>query len=62
MWRHFASLHHDQDARGCRPHCLQALHGRDGLPAAADEAGPGASAPVAFLIADPVVAEENAAA
>ncbi len=29
-WRHFPSLHPDQDARGDRPACLNALHGRDG--------------------------------
>lgn len=29
-WRHFPSLHPGQDARGDRPACLDALHGRDG--------------------------------
>lgn len=29
-WRHFPSLHHGQDARGCRPKCVNELHGRDG--------------------------------
>ncbi len=31
-WRHFPSLMPDQDARGCRPHCVEALHGLDGRP------------------------------
>ncbi len=30
-WRHFASLSAGQDARGCRPHCVDALHDSDGL-------------------------------
>jgi hypothetical protein len=25
-YRHFPSLHPDQDARGCRPACVHALH------------------------------------
>ena len=29
-WRHFPSLHPDRDARGDRPACANALHGRDG--------------------------------
>ena len=29
-WRHFPSLMFGQDARGCRPHCIDALHDRDG--------------------------------
>ncbi|MDQ3492930.1 MAG: hypothetical protein M3452_06685 [Chloroflexota bacterium] len=29
-WRHFPSLHPDQDARGDRTACVNALHGRDG--------------------------------
>ncbi len=29
-WRHFPSLHPDRDARGDRPACVNALHGRDG--------------------------------
>lgn len=29
-WRHFPSLMPGQDARGCRPRCLDQLHGRDG--------------------------------
>ncbi|MBA3851268.1 MAG: hypothetical protein H0X59_02730 [Chloroflexi bacterium] len=29
-WRHFPSLHPGQDARGDRPACVNALHGRDG--------------------------------
>ena len=53
VWKHFASLHHDQDARGCRPRCLSELHGRDGLALAADQIP--ASGPVQ-------VAFENAAA
>ena len=44
VWRHFASLHPGQDARGCRPRCVEALHGRDG--SALDLS----REPVAFLI------------
>ncbi|MDP8905288.1 MAG: hypothetical protein M3N29_08225 [Chloroflexota bacterium] len=29
-WRHFPSLHSGRDARGCRPHCVDALHDRSG--------------------------------
>lgn len=29
-YRHFASLHAGQDARGCRPRCVDALHDADG--------------------------------
>ncbi|HWH24386.1 MAG TPA: hypothetical protein VNW68_05770 [Candidatus Limnocylindria bacterium] len=29
-WRHFPSLMAGQDARGCRPHCVDELHGQDG--------------------------------
>lgn len=29
-YRHFPSLHPGQDARGCRPNCLAALHDPDG--------------------------------
>lgn len=31
-WRHFPSLHPGADARGDRPGCVDALHGRDGWP------------------------------
>ena len=31
-WRHFPSLHPGQDARGCRPHCVERVHDRDGTP------------------------------
>ena len=31
-WRHFPSLHPGQDARGCRPRCIDRVHGRDGKP------------------------------
>jgi hypothetical protein len=37
-WRHFPSLMAGHDARGCRPHCVDALHGRDGRPLRIDEA------------------------
>ena len=30
LYRHFPSLAAGQDARGCRPHCVDALHDRDG--------------------------------
>jgi transcription initiation factor TFIIIB Brf1 subunit/transcription initiation factor TFIIB len=63
-WRHFASLHPDQDARGCRPHCLTVAHGRNGR--ALDPDGLAPAAVVAFLVADGVdetiAAEEGAAA
>lgn len=39
-YRHFPSLLTGQDARGCRPHCVDALHDHDGrilLPAAAGD-------------------------
>jgi hypothetical protein len=29
-YRHFPSLYPTQDARGCRPRCVDALHGPDG--------------------------------
>jgi hypothetical protein len=29
-WRHFPSLMPSEDARGCRPHCVYALHATDG--------------------------------
>jgi hypothetical protein len=29
-WRHYPSLTTGQDARGCRPHCVDGLHGDDG--------------------------------
>jgi hypothetical protein len=29
-WRHFPSLAAGQDARGCRPSCVDALHDGDG--------------------------------
>jgi hypothetical protein len=41
-YRHFPSLKAGQDARGCRPHCVDALHDRDGrvlVIDASDEAG-----------------------
>jgi hypothetical protein len=40
LYRHFPSMLPHQDARGCRPACVEALHGRDGralvAPAASD--------------------------
>ena len=29
-WRHFPSLMPTEDARGCRPHCVDMLHAADG--------------------------------
>jgi hypothetical protein len=29
-YRHFPSLYPQQDARGCRPHCVSDLHDTDG--------------------------------
>ncbi len=46
-WRHFASLMPNEDARGCRPHCVDLLHGADGrvlLPADAGEPAQDAAA------------------
>jgi hypothetical protein len=31
VWRHFPSLHVGQDARGCRPGCVDAEHDRYGF-------------------------------
>jgi hypothetical protein len=31
-WRHYPSLMTGQDARGCRPFCVDALHGYNGRP------------------------------
>ena len=42
-YRHFTSGHTGQDARGCRPHCVDALHDHDGrvlLPGASAGAQP----------------------
>jgi hypothetical protein len=47
LYRHFPSLAAGQDARGCRPHCVDALHDRDGrvsIAAAADAAFDAAAA------------------
>jgi hypothetical protein len=41
LYRHFPSMHPTQDARGCRPHCVDALHGRDGRVLAAVMAAEG---------------------
>jgi hypothetical protein len=30
-WRHLPSLDRQRDARGCRPACIDGLHGADGL-------------------------------
>jgi hypothetical protein len=43
-WRHFPSLMAGQDARGCRPQCVDALHDRDGRVVVPDEAGRGSPA------------------
>jgi hypothetical protein len=48
-WRHFPSLAAGQDARGCRPSCVDALHDWDGrvlLPSTPDS-GAGADAAAA---------------
>ena len=31
-YRHYPSMKHGQDARGCRPECVDALHDLDGRP------------------------------
>lgn len=36
-WRHFPSLMAGHDARGCRPSCVDELHGRDGRPLRGDD-------------------------
>jgi hypothetical protein len=41
-WRHFPSMHHDQDARGCRPFCVHALHDRFGMVIEQASQGPAA--------------------
>ena len=43
-YRHFASLMPGQDARGCRPYCVDALHDSDGLVLMATESGRGSAA------------------
>ena len=46
-YRHFPSLMPREDARGCRPHCVDALHGADGrvlLPAGSGEQAQDAAA------------------
>jgi hypothetical protein len=43
-WRHFPSLMAGQDARGCRPDCVDALHDRDGRVLMPVEPGRGSSA------------------
>lgn len=46
-YRHFPSLMPTEDARGCRPQCVDMLHGHDGrvlLPAAAGEQASDAAA------------------
>jgi hypothetical protein len=43
-WRHFPSLMAGQDARGCRPQCVDALHDWDGRVLMATEAGRGPAA------------------
>ncbi|HVM31406.1 MAG TPA: hypothetical protein VM305_11630 [Candidatus Limnocylindrales bacterium] len=48
-YRHFPSLHPGQDARGCRPECVDVLHDGDGrvlIPTtlAADSTGEAAAA------------------
>ena len=61
-WQHFSSMHVDQDARGCRPTCVGALHGRDGRVLTPDAIA-SARAAVPFLVEEPLVpAEEGAAA
>ena len=43
-YRHFTSLMSGQDARGCKPYCVDALHDSDGHVLMAGEAGRGSSA------------------
>lgn len=42
-YRHFPSLMPTEDARGCRPQCVDALHGQDGRVLMAPVAGEQAS-------------------
>jgi len=43
-YRHFPSLMSGQDARGCRPYCVDALHDADGNLLFAAESGRGSVA------------------
>jgi hypothetical protein len=43
-WRHFPALMVGQDARGCRPHCVDALHDHDGRVLIPVESGRGSAA------------------
>jgi hypothetical protein len=43
-YHHFASLMPGQDARGCRPWCVDAVHDRTGNVFVAAEAGRGSAA------------------
>jgi len=43
-YRHFPSLMAGQDARGCRPYCVDALHDGDGNVLRASESGRGSAA------------------
>jgi hypothetical protein len=43
-YRHFGSMLSGQDARGCRPVCVDALHDRDGNLLMAAESGRGSAA------------------
>jgi hypothetical protein len=46
-YRHFPSLMAGQDARGCRPYCVDELHGHDGRPLSAEHPTTDASTEVA---------------
>ena len=43
-YRHFPSLMSGQDARGCRPYCVDELHDGEGLVLMAAESGRGSAA------------------
>lgn len=43
-YRHFPSLMSGQDARGCRPFCVDAMHDSDGHVLRAAESGRGSAA------------------
>jgi hypothetical protein len=43
-YRHYSSLMSGQDARGCRPYCVDALHDGEGMVFMAAESGRGSAA------------------
>lgn len=57
LWRHFSSMHPGRDARGCRPACVDQLHGRDGQELTVNRE------PIPFAVDfDPMLGHEDVAA